>query len=112
VPPHLLIINAVVIILPILLLNVFVAFLLCASNLYNKFLVYIPNVGASRSLNEPVLLLNCFIKLLLVLLKFNDYWIKRKSFYNFFKNIFKSMQIVGKAYISEGFSKPVCKGPI
>jgi hypothetical protein len=73
VPLYLLIMDAVVIILPILLLNVLVAFLLCASNLCNKFLVYIPNVGASRSLNELVLLSNCLIKLLLVLLEFNDY---------------------------------------
>jgi hypothetical protein len=73
VPLHLLIIDVVVIVSPILLLDVLVAFLLYTSNLCNKFLIYIPNVVASRSLNELVLLSNCLIELLLVLLEFNDY---------------------------------------
>jgi hypothetical protein len=72
-PLHLLIIDVVVIVLLILLLNVFVMFLLCTSNLCNKFLVYIPNVSAFYLLNVIVLLLNCLIKPLLVLLEFNDY---------------------------------------
>jgi hypothetical protein len=46
--------DAVVIVSPILLLNVLDAFLLCTSNLCNKFLVYIPNVGASNSLNVGI----------------------------------------------------------
>jgi hypothetical protein len=62
--------DVVVIVSLILLLDVLIVFLLCTSDLGNKFLVYIPNVGASYSLNELVLLLNCLIELLLVLLKF------------------------------------------
>jgi hypothetical protein len=70
VPLYLLIIDVVIIVLLILLLDVLVAFLLCTSDLYNKFLVYIPNVGVSRLLDELVLLSNCLIELLLVLLEF------------------------------------------
>src|SRR5271165_4071417 len=104
--------DAIVIVSPILLLDVFVTFLLCTSDLCNKFLVYMPNVGASRSLDVPVLLSNCLIELPLVLLKFNDYWIRRKSFYNFLRNIFRSTRIAGKAHMSEGFGEPVCRRPI
>jgi hypothetical protein len=64
VPLYLLIIDAVVIVLLILLFNVLVVFLLCTSDLCNKFLVYISNVGASCLLNELVLLSNCLIELL------------------------------------------------
>jgi hypothetical protein len=73
VPLHLLIIDAVVIVSPILLLDVFVTFLLCTSDLCNKFLVYIPNISASRSLDVLVLLSNRLKELPLVLLEFNDY---------------------------------------
>ena len=57
---------------PILLLDVSGTFLVCTSDLCNKFLVYIPNVSASRSLDELVLLSNRPIELPLVRLKFND----------------------------------------
>jgi hypothetical protein len=104
--------DAVVIVSPILLLDVLVAFLLCTSDLCNKFLVYIPNVGASSSLDEPVLLSNRLIELPPVLLEFNDYWIRRKSFHNFLRNIFRSTRIAGKAHMSEGFGEPVRRRPI
>jgi hypothetical protein len=73
VPFYLLIIDVVVIVLLILLFDVFVVFLLCTSNLCNKFLVYILNVSTSSLLNKPVLLLNYLKELLLVLLEFNNY---------------------------------------
>jgi hypothetical protein len=72
VPPHLLIVDAVVIVSLILLLDVFVTFLLCTSDVCNKFLVYIPNVSASCSLDKLVLFSNRLIELLLVRLKFNN----------------------------------------
>jgi hypothetical protein len=71
--------DAVVVVSLILLLNVLVTFLLCTSDLCNKFLVYIPNISASRSLDEPVLLSNCLIELPPVRLKLNNGWIRRKS---------------------------------
>jgi hypothetical protein len=89
-PLYLLIIDAVVIVLSILFLDVFVVFLLCTSDLYNKFLVYILNVDVSCLLDELVLLSNCLIELSPVLLEFNNYWIRKKSFHNFFRNIFRS----------------------
>jgi hypothetical protein len=99
--------DTIIIVLLILLLNVFITFLLYTSDLCNKFLVYMPNVSASHLLDILVLLLNCLKEPLLVFLEFNNYYIRRKSFYNFLRNIFRSTQIAGKAHISKGFSKPI-----